>query len=617
MSDWLHPALLPLAAAALLPALPAGARRFLTVAVPLAVLALCAAGPHGERGGFEFFGHELSPWRNDGLSAFFACAFALIGAIGAAYALHEDRPAEQSAGLVYLGGALGVTLAGDLLTLFVFWELMALAAAAVVFVGGRPGAAGAGLRYLLVHLFGGALLFSGILLHAARTGSLAFGPMTDALGGAAAWLILAGFLLNAAAPPLGAWLPDAYPRASVPGAILLAAYTTKTAVYALIRGFPGAEPLVWLGAAMTLYGVFYAMLENEARRLLSYHIISQVGYMVCGVGLGAHLALNGAAAHAVGNIFYKGLLLMAAGAVLHMTGKSRLSDFSSAEGTEGRRGPEAPAGRPAAAPLWRKMPATTGLYLAGAAAISAFPLFGGFVSKAMTVSAAGGAGEALPYLLLTLASAGTFLSVGLKLPYNMFFRGSPAAAADPPPNMIAAMALTAALCLLPGLFPGLFRSVLPFPCDYQPYTAAHIAAALGTLGFTALGFAVFLPRLAPAPSLSLDTDWFYRRGAAAFMRFLRGPLTRRTEAAGRFFFGRLPAGLARASENPRAGLGIAVLAARLYFCPPASEAALRERLTTALRAYPGETYAYRPVGYTVLWIILLLLAYLTLYYLVQ
>ncbi|MDQ7772386.1 MAG: Na(+)/H(+) antiporter subunit D [Elusimicrobiales bacterium] len=603
MIEWLHPALLPLAAAALLPALPSGARKALTVAVPLAALALCAAGPHGTRGGFEFFGHELSPWRNDGLSALFACVFALIGSIGAVYALHEDRPAEQSAGLVYLGGALGVTLAGDLLTLFVFWELMALAAAAIVFIGGRPGSAGAGMRYLMMHLFGGVLLLSGILLRAAQTGSLAFGPMTADLGSPAAWLIMAGFLLNAAAPPLGAWLPDAYPRASVTGAILMTAYTTKSAVYALIRGFPGAEPLIWLGAVMTVYGVIYAMLENDARRLLSYHIISQVGYMVCGAGIGTQLALNGASAHAAAHILYKGLLFMAAGAVLHVTGKSRLSELSDGKGAE--------------VPLWRKMPATAALYLAGAAAISSFPLFSGFVSKAMTVSAAGEAGAALPYLMLTLAAAGTFLSVGLKLPYNMFFRGSAAApkAKEPPANMLAAMALAAALCLLPGLFPGVLYSVLPFPSGYQPYTAAHVVAALGTLGFTALGFAIFLPRLSPSPSLSLDTDWFYRRGADALMRFLRGTFARRAEAARRFFFGRLPAGVARAAENPRAFLGIAALGARLYFSTAAAEPGLRARLEAALKDYPGDAYSYRPVGNTAMWAILFLLGYLVLYYL--
>ncbi len=602
MTEWFHPALLSLAAAVFLPALPAGGRRFLTVAVPLAALALCAAGPHGTRATLEFFGHELSPWRNDALSALFACVFSLIGAIGAVYALHEDRPAEQSAGLVYLGGALGVTLAGDLLTLFVFWELMALAAAAIVFIGGRPGSAGAGMRYLMVHLFGGVLLLSGILLRAAQTGSLAFGPMTADLGSPAAWLIMAGFLLNAAAPPLGAWLPDAYPRASVTGAILMTAYTTKSAVYALIRGFPGAEPLIWLGAVMTVYGVVYAMLENDARRLLSYHIISQVGYMVCGAGIGTRLALNGASAHAAAHILYKGLLFMAAGAVLHVTGKSRLSELSSGEGAEG--------------PLWRKMPATAALYLAGAAAISSFPLFSGFVSKAMTVSAAGETGAALPYLLLTLASAGTFLSVGLKLPHGMFFgQRRPHGAKEPPANMLAAMSAAAALCLLPGLFPGLLYAVLPFPGGYQPYTAAHVVAALGTLGFTALGFAMFLPRLAPSPSVSLDTDWFYRRGADALARFIRGTLARSADSARRLFLGRLPAGLARASENPRAFLAIAALGARLYFSTAAAEPALRARLEAALRDYPGDAYSYRPVGSTAMWAILFLLGYLILYYL--
>lgn len=595
MIEWLHPALLPVAAAAAVPLLPSRAGRALSVAAPLAALAVCLSAPHGSWAGFDFFGWRLSPWRADALSSIFGAVFSLMGALGAVYSLHEKKHFQRSAGLAYLGGALGITLAGDLLTLFVFWELSALAAAALVFAGGRPGSGAAGMRYLMVHLFGGVLLLSGILLRAAGTGSLEFVSMTAELASPASWLILAGFLLNAAVPPLGAWLPDAYPRASVTGAVLMTAYTTKSAVYALIRGFPGAEILVWLGALMAVYGVVYAVLENDARRLLAYHIISQVGYMVCGVGIGTQLALNGAAAHASAHIIYKALLFMGAGAVLHTTGKTRLSDMGG---------------------LWRGMPVTMGLYMIGAMSISAFPLFSGFVSKSMVVSAAGESLRAAPWLLLTLASAGTFLHTGLKLPYYMFFwRDSGTRGHEPPRNMLAAMGLAALACLLIGLFPGALYARLPFPVSYEPYTAAHVISAVGMLSFTALGFFMFLRHLDPVPSMSLDTDWPYRRGAGAFMRLLHGPLGRFTDGLKKAVLESLPARLSMASENPRAFLRIAALEARLYFSTPEAEAGLRERLDEALGAYPGEVYLYRPVGSTVMWIMVFLVGYLALYYL--
>ncbi|MBU2573595.1 MAG: Na(+)/H(+) antiporter subunit D [Elusimicrobia bacterium] len=595
MTEWAHPALLLLAGAALLPLLGGTAKKIFTVALPLAALALCAAASRGSYAEFEFLGQQLAPWRVDRLSTLFSCVFSLMGVLGAVYAFHKNDARQQAAGLVYLGGALGVTLAGDLLTLFVFWELMALSAAALVFAGKKPESGEAGLRYLLVHLFGGVCLLSGILLHAAGTGSVAFESMTALSGSPACYLILAGFLLNAAVPPLGAWLPDAYPRASVTGAVLLTAYTTKSAVYALMRGFPGAELLIWLGAAMAVYGVIYAVLENDARRLLAYHIISQVGYMVCGVGIGTQLALNGAAAHASAHIIYKGLLFMGAGAVLEVTGKSRLSELGG---------------------LYRSMPATMALYLVGALSISAFPLFSGFVSKAMVVSAAGESSAAVPFLLLTLASAGTFLHTGLKLPYYMFFwKDSGVRAQEPPQNMLAAMALAALLCLLIGLFPQALYSLLPFPCDYRPYTASHIVSSLGILGFTALGFFMFLRRLDPEPGLSLDTDWFYRKGAAAFMNFLNGPFEKFCAALHGIFFDRLPEKLSLASANPRAFMRILLLEGRLYFSGPGGEAVLRERLEAARNVYPGDPHRYRPVGSTVLWVITFLLAYLALYYL--
>jgi len=396
--------------------------------------------------------------------------------------------------LTYAGAALGATFAGDLLTLFVFSEIMTVAAMLLVWLRRTPASVAAGFRYLLVHIFGGLCLLAGVVLYWSRTGSIAFENMTALAGTMPFVLILVAFLLSAAVPPLGAWLPDAYPEASVTGAVFMTAFTTKSAVYCLIRGFTGTEILVWWGAAMAVYGVVYAVLENDARRLLAYHIISQVGYMVCAVGIGTELAINGAAAHAFAHILYKAVLFMGAGAVLEVTGRRKLSEMGG---------------------LYKTMPITLALYMIGAFAISAVPLFSGFVSKSMVISAAAESGRTAVFLVLTLASAGTFLHTGLKLPYYMFFgTDSGLRAHEPPKNMLVGMGLTAAACVIIGVFPNLLYSHLPNAVPYAPYTVRHVTDTLGLLGFTALGFFLLLKQLDPHPSVSLDTDWFYRKGVA-------------------------------------------------------------------------------------------------------
>jgi multicomponent Na+:H+ antiporter subunit D len=503
--EWVHPGLLLIIGAWLVPLLGAKARRVAMVAVPAAALLDCVLMEPGTYGVVRFLGQELVFGRVDRLSLLFSYVFSLLAFIGMVYSLHVEDAAQHVAALTYAGAALGVTFAGDFLSLFLFWELMALSAALIVWLRRQPAAVAAGFRYLLVHVFGGLCLLGGIVLHWSQTGSLAFGDLSQYSGSAAFVLILLAVLLNAAVPPLGAWLPDAYPEATATGAIFLTAFTTKSAVYVLIRGFAGTEILVWWGAAMAVYGVVYAVLENDARRLLAYHIISQVGYMVCGVGIGTALALNGAAAHAFAHILYKALLFMGAGAVLQVTGLRKLSDMGG---------------------LHKTMPLTFALYMVGAFAISAVPLFSGFVSKSMVVSSAGESHRAAIFLLLTLASAGTFLHTGLKLPYYMFLaedRRLPAR--EPPRNMLVAMGLAAAACVLIGVVPALLYAYLPYPVDYAPYTARHVMATLGLLGFTALGFFLMLAHLDPEPIISLDTDWFYRKGASAVLNWSRGGLS--------------------------------------------------------------------------------------------
>jgi multicomponent Na+:H+ antiporter subunit D len=503
--NWVHPGLLLIAGAWLLLLLRGHARRAAMLILPAAALLDCLLMQPGTYGVGSFLGQELVFGRVDRLSLLFSYVFSLMAFIGMVYALHVEDDVQHVAALTYVGSALGVTFAGDLLTLYVFWEVMALSSALLVFRRREPAAVAAGFRYILVHIVGGLIFLAGILLHWAQTGSLVFKHM-DFAGGAASVLILVAFLLNAAVPPLGAWLPDAYPEATVSGAVFMTAFTTKSAVYVLIRGFAGTELLVWLGAAMAIYGVVYAVLENDARRLLAYHIISQVGYMVCGVGIGTELATNGAGAHAFAHILYKALLFMGAGAVLQTTGLRKLTEMGG---------------------LYKTMPVTLSLYMIGAFAISAVPLFSGFVSKSMVVAAAGESHRPVIFLMLTLASAGTFLHTGLKLPYYMFFgKDSGARGHEPPRNMLAAMGLAAAACVLIGVFPGLLYQRLPHPVHFVPYTLQHVTSTLGMLGFTALGFFLLLKHLDPVPTISLDTDWFYRRGAAALLALVRGPLVR-------------------------------------------------------------------------------------------
>jgi multicomponent Na+:H+ antiporter subunit D len=504
--EWVHPGLVLLAGAWLLPFLKGRTKRLVMVLLPAFALVDCILMEPGTYGVMSFLGQDLVFGRVDRLSLVFSYVFALLALLGMIYSLHVNDDAQHVAALTYAGAALGTTFAGDFLSLFLFWELMALSAALLIWLRREPRAVAAGFRYVLFHVFGGLCLLAGIVLHWSQTGSLTFTDMSPYAGSAAFTLILIAFLLNAAVPPLGAWLPDAYPEATATGAVFLTAFTTKSAVYALIRGFAGTEILVWWGAAMAVYGVVYAVLENDARRLLAYHIISQVGYMVCGVGIGTTLAVNGAAAHAFAHILYKALLFMGAGAVLQVTGLRKLSDMGG---------------------LYKTMPLTLALYMVGAFAISAVPLFSGFVSKSMVVSSAGESHRAAIFLLLTLASSGTFLHTGLKLPYYMFFgKDRGLRSHEPPSNMLVAMGVAAAACVLIGVLPTLLYRYLPYPVDYAPYTARHVVATLGLLGFTALGFFSMLKHLDPEPIISLDTDWFYRRGSSAILAFSQGGLAR-------------------------------------------------------------------------------------------
>ena len=553
-----HPGFVLIGAAPVVALLPARARQVALLTASLGAL-LAAAGLPVDAGPWvqQVAGFRLELLRADALGRLFALIFTVVTVIGVVFALHVRRATEHAAVLLYAGGAVGVALAGDWITAFVFWELMGLASLAVLWHGGER-AGPAGLRFLFIHALGASLFFAGLVLHVAGGGdtSLAAWAATWRAGWSLpAALILAGVAINAAIPPLHPWLTDAYPEASATGTVFLSAFTTKTAVYLLIRAFAGSELLLWAGVAMALYGVVYAVLENDIRRLLAYHIVSQVGYMVAGVGMGTAMSLDGSAAHAFCHILYKALLLMGAGAVLEATGRRKLTELGG---------------------LAARMPAVTALYMIGAFSISGVPLFNGFVSKSVIISAAADGGWPVAELLLTLASVGTFLHTGLKLPFFTFFGPDRGIVPSPlPRNMIVGMALAALLCFGLGIMPGWLYARLPFqPFEYHPYTVDHVAASLQLLLGTGGAFWLLRSKLSGEPTVSLDTDWVYRRPLRVALRTV-------------------VRGAAAAGEAARAvGPPFSIWLARIARMPASGGA--------------PDLDAYRaPVGVTVLWVLAL------------
>lgn len=471
----------------LLPFLSAHLRAGALLLLPLLALFLVWQVPDGVAINAMFLGNELAVVRGDALSRLFATIFAIMAFAGGLFSLNQTRVVELAAAFCYAGSAIGVVFAGDLLTLFIYWEVMAIASTLVV-VSGGPQAYGSALRYAAIHFFGGVLLMAGIAGEFATTGSLAFNAMTP--DSWARGLILAGFLLNAGALPLSAWLPDAYPESSWSGMVFLSAFTTKTAVYVLMRGFPGTELLIYVGLFMAFYGIVYAILENDMRRILAYSIVNQVGFMVTGIGIGTQMALNGAASHAFTHIIYKALLLMSAGSVLYMTGKRKCTDLGG---------------------LFRTMPLTTTCGIIGALSISSFPLTSGFVSKSMISDAAATQHLEIVWYLLAAASAGVFLHAGIKFPWFVFFqKDSGLRPSEPPLNMRLAMIFFSVLCLGIGIFPGPLYAILPLPVDYVPYTAGHVVFQLQLLLFSGLAFFLLLRWLKRTLTITLDVDWFWR-----------------------------------------------------------------------------------------------------------
>jgi multicomponent Na+:H+ antiporter subunit D len=491
-SEFLSPGIFQMLAALLVPLFIGQWRNLYMAAIPIVAFWWTWGLSPGDSLTVEVFDFSLIVMRVDNLSLMFAYIFEIATLISIIYAWHIRDTIQQVSGLIYSGAAIAAVFAGDLVTLFVMWELTALASVFLIWARRDGPSFRAGMRYLVIQVGSGVLLLAGSIIHYQATGSIAFDFL--GVGTLGTNLILLAFAVKCAFPLLHNWLQDSYGQATVTGTVFLSAFTTKLAVYALARGYPGTEMLIWVGATMTAFPIFYAVIENDLRRVLAYSLNNQLGFMVVGVGIGTEMALNGTAAHAFAHIIYKALLFMSMGAVLFRTGTIKGSELGG---------------------LYKSMPWSTGFCIVGAASISAFPLTSGFVSKALIITAAAEEGHWFVWAVLLFASAGVFHHSGIKIPYFAFFaHDSGKRVKEAPINMLIAMAAASALCLGIGMFPGYLYAILPFQVDFVPYTTAHVITQLQLLMFSALAFTVLMwTKIYPPElqSVNLDTDWVYRR----------------------------------------------------------------------------------------------------------
>lgn len=496
------PSLILILGAVAVPLLQGKFRQIYMLILPLLAFIMSAfVLEPGVFGQLEIIGIDLILVRVDELSTVFGIVFSIAAILGVLYGQHEQDTLQQVAGLIYAGAAIGAVYAGDLLTLFIFWELTAASSVFLIWASRTEIAYQAGMRYLIIQVGSGVLLMAGAIYHYDDTGSLRFDDF--GLEGFGSALIFLAFGIKCAFPLLHNWLEDAYPEATAPGAVMLSAFTTKLAIYSLTRGFAGTELLVYIGVAMAVFPVFYAILENDLRRVLAYSLISQLGFMVTGIGVGTPMAINGTVAHAFCSVIYQALLFMSMGAVLHRTGTMKVSELGG---------------------LYRSMPWSTGFCIVGSATISAVPLFSGFVSKSMILTALAEQELIVPWLLLLLASIGAFCHSGVKVPFSAFFaKDSGTRVNEAPLNMLIAMGIASVICVGIGIFPWSLYALLPYTVDYHPYTTYHIINQLQLLFFSALALAWLVgtgvyPR--EVRSTNIDFDVVYRRSIPALIQVL-------------------------------------------------------------------------------------------------
>ena len=455
----------------------------------------------------NLFGYDILSVSVDQQAKVFGYLFHIAALVAGIYSFHVRDPWQVSMALFYAASAVGVAFAGDMLSLFLWWEGLAVTSVFQSWGRKTKTAEDSGFRYLFFHVSSGLLLLFGVLLryHGEGSAALSLDSLTVSLeaGDTGALLILLAIGIKAAFPGLHVWLKDGYAEATTTGPVWLCAFTTKCAVCMLARLFPGAEVLISIGAIMAVFPIFYAVIENDLRRVLCYSKINQIGFMVVGIGIGTELAIDGAIAHAFTHVIYKGLLFMSMGAVLFRTGEVRASHLGG---------------------LYKSMPWTAGFCIIGAASVSAFPLFSGFISKSIIITEAARHGYTIAWICLLFASAGVFHKAGIKVPFYAFFaRDSGIRVKEAPINMLLAMTISSFLCMFLGCNPQWLYDLLPNgAAGYHPYDAIHVITQLEILFFSILAFVLFnlWGKYPPeVPSINLDVDWIYRKAGRGFLAF--------------------------------------------------------------------------------------------------
>ncbi len=486
----LHPGIFLILAGLVITLFPKRIRQVLLIVCPAITFLLALQLTIGTSCTIEVLNHTLIYLELTKDNYAFLFVFSLMALLGGIYSCHRDNKLERFASMAYAGGALGVTLAGDWLTFLFFWEFMAVTSLLIIWSANTKRANSAGMHYLFIHILGGSMLLFGVLLKV-YAGASAITILTGTHHDIAYWFIFLGFAINGAVVPLHAWVPDAYPEAPPTGSVYLSSFTTKLTILCMLRVFAGSNILIYLGIIMMLYGACFALIENNIRRLLSYHIISQLGFMVIDVGIGTEFSLNAASSLAFGNVLYKSLLFMCAGAIIYATGTEKINQL----------------GR-----LAKRMPLLCICFFIAALSIAGVPLFCGFTCKSLSMVAAEHAGYHWIELLMMLGSIGTALSIPFKMGYFIFFGKERNLEIKPiPKNMYVAMVIGAVSCMIVGLCPGLFYQMLPYAMDYQPYTVGHVLEYMQLLPAALIPFMMYLNKMEPHSMLTLDTDWFARK----------------------------------------------------------------------------------------------------------
>ena len=440
----------------------------------------------------ELMDIEFIIFQSDTLTLPFAIIFHIAAILNVIYGAHEKNWNQHVAIMSYSGAAIAAVHAGDLFTLFVWWEATAFTSVFLILASNTQRSYKSAFRYILIQVGSGMFLLGGAVLLMSETGNAGFGNFDiNYLHGQ---LIFIAFGIKAAFPLLNGWLQDSYPEASEIGTVALSTFTTKLAIFCFAKSFAGTQILIIIGAIMTFYPIFFAVIENDLRRVLTYSLNNQLGFMIVAIGIGTELAVNGAVAHAFAHILYKGLLFMGMGAVLYRVGTCKASELGG---------------------LFKFMPITAICTIIGAISISAFPLFSGFVAKSLIMSALGKEGLVFVYFMLLFASAGVLHHSGIKIPFFAFFaHESGIKTKEAPLNMIVAMIIASALCILIGIFPSYFYSILPYQIEYQPYDFSHVVGQLQLLTFAAFAFICLWHFKIYPPELNstvLNSDWIYRK----------------------------------------------------------------------------------------------------------